>query len=128
MRVGWLLHHALARIGVTPDAVAGHSLGEWTAGLVAGLVDESRLGEFSGVMFDPVIERKDLLQAVIGDSAEAVEDHLGGFPGVFLSHDNAPAQSLVCGPVEQVRRLIKQLGTDGVICRPLPFATGVHTP
>jgi len=128
MRVGWLLHHALARIGVTPDAVAGHSLGEWTARLVAGLVDESRLGELSGVVFDPGAQRHDLLHAVIGAGADAVEAHLAGYPGVFLSLDNAPSQSVVCGPVEQVTRLIRELGGQGVICRPLPFATGVHTP
>jgi acyl transferase domain-containing protein len=128
MRVGWLLHHALARIGVTPDAVAGHSLGEWTAGLVAGLVDESRLGALSGVMFNPVSQRPDLLNAVIGDGAQAVAGCLAGYPGVFLSHDNAPAQSVVCGPVEQVTRLMQELGTEGVVCRPLPFTTGVHTP
>jgi acyl transferase domain-containing protein len=128
MRVGWLLHEALARMGVTPDAVAGHSLGEWTAGLVAGLADESRLGELSGVMFNPIIERPDLLHAVIGDNADAVMGRLANYPGVYLSHDNAPAQSVVCGPVEQVTRLMRDVGAEGVICRPLPFPTGVHTP
>jgi acyl transferase domain-containing protein len=128
MRVGWLLHHALARIGVMPDAVAGHSLGEWTARLVAGLVDESRLGELSGIMFNSGVERHDLLHAVIGDGADAVEARLAGYPGVFLSVDNAPSQSVVCGPVDQVARLIRELGTQGIICWRLPFATGVHTP
>jgi acyl transferase domain-containing protein len=128
MRVGWLLHQALTQIGVTPDAVAGHSLGEWTAGLVAGLADESRLGELSGVMFNPIIERPDLLHAVIGDNTEAVVGRLANYPGVYLSHDNAPTQSVVCGPIEQVTRLMEDAGADGVICRRLPFTTGVHTP
>jgi len=128
MRLGWLLHDALGRIGVTPDAVAGHSLGEWTAGLVAGLVDESKLGDYAAVLFNPVIERQDLLHAVIGASAESVAARLPEYPGVSLSHDNAPAQSVVCGPVEQVTRLIEELGRQNTLCRPLPFATGIHTP
>ena len=93
MGLGWLLHQALLRMGVRPDAVAGHSLGEWTALLVAGWADESTLDETAALMFDPGRERKDLLHAVIGASAEAVTARLGEYPGVVVSIDNAPAQS-----------------------------------
>ena len=131
MRLGYLMYEALGRIGVTPDAVAGHSLGEWMAGLVAGLVpelaDESKLGEAAAIFFDPAHERHDLLHAVIGTSADAVEARLPGYPGVVLTHDNAPAQSVVCGPVEQVTRLIEELGKEGTLCQPLPFSTGIHS-
>jgi acyl transferase domain-containing protein len=128
MHLAWLLHDALGRMGIRPDAVAGHSLGEWTAGVVAGLVDESLLGEFAAAVFDPALERKDLLHAVISDSAAAVADKLAEYPGVFLSHDNAPAQSVVSGPTDQVQRLIAGLSEQNTLCRPLPFATGIHTP
>jgi acyl transferase domain-containing protein len=128
LRLGLLLHEALGRIGVAPDAIAGHSLGEWTAGLVAGLTDETSLGEWTTVLFNPTIERKDLLHAVVGDSAEAVCARLPRYRGVVLTHDNAPAQSVVCGPVGPVTSLIDDLGTEGKLCRPLPFTTGVHTP
>jgi acyl transferase domain-containing protein len=65
---------------------------------------------------------------VIGDSAEAVTARLPGYPGVVLSHDNAPSQSVVCGPADQVALLTRELGRQNTICRELPFATGVHTP
>jgi acyl transferase domain-containing protein len=128
MGLGWLLHQALLRMRVRPDAVAGHSLGEWTALLVAGLLDESTLDETATLMFDPGRERTDLLHAVIGASAEAVRARLGEYPGVVVSIDNAPAQCVVCGPTGQVARLTAELGAQGVVCRPLPFTTGVHTP
>ncbi len=128
MGQGWLLHQALLRMGVKPDAVAGHSLGEWTALLVSGWASESTLDETATLMFDPGRERKDLLHAVIGASAEAVTGRLGRYPGVVISIDNAPAQSVVCGPVGQVERLLAEFGRDGVLCLPLPFTTGVHTP
>ena len=128
LRLGLLLHEALGRIGVAPDAIAGHSLGEWTAGLVAGLTDETSLGEWTAILFNPAIERKDLQHAVVGDSAEAVRARLSRYRGVVLTHDNAPAQSVVCGPVGQVMSLIDDLGREGKLCRPLPFTTGVHTP
>ena len=37
--VGRLLADALGRIGVTPDVMAGHSLGEWTAMIASGLYE-----------------------------------------------------------------------------------------
>ena len=128
MHLSWLLHDALGRIGVTPDVVAGHSMGEWTAGLVAGLVDESMLGQYAATLFDPAWERQDLMHVVVGAGAEAIAGQLGQYPGVALSHDNAPVQSVVSGPAEQVTRLMADLAQQNMLCQPLPFATGVHTP
>ena len=102
MGLGWLLHQALLRMRVRPDAVAGHSLGEWTALLVAGLLDDSRLDETATLMFDPGRERKDLLHAVIGASAESVTARLGEYPGVVVAIDNTPTQCVVCGPAAEV--------------------------
>ena len=127
IRLGRLLHEALGRMDIRPDAVAGHSIGDWTAGLVAGLIDESRLGDLATALFSPSLERTDLLHAVIGDSAEAVASRLAAFPGVAVSLDNAPSQSVVCGPVEQVTRLLAEFGRQGTPCWALPFASGFHT-
>ncbi len=127
VHLGQFLHKVLGRIGVTPDAVAGHSLGEWTAVMASGLVEESWLDDRAATLLNPVALRPDLSHAVIGDSAEAVEARLPGYPGVVLSHDNAPFQSVVCGPADQVTLLMRDLGRQNTICRELPFATGVHT-
>ena len=128
VQVGWLLHEALERIGIPPDALAGHSLGEWTAIVAAGLVDEEKLQQYAAAFAAaPQLERPDLLHAVVGDSAAAVSAQLGRYPGVVLTLDNAPAQSVVCGPVPQVNRLIADLSQQNTLCRPLPFTTGIHT-
>jgi acyl transferase domain-containing protein len=128
IQVGWILHRALEHIGVTPDAVAGHSLGEWTAGIVAGLADESTLDEQAKTLLNPVAIRDDLMHAVISESAENVTATLADYPEIFLSHDNAPSQAVVCGPAAQVELLITEYGKRNVVCRGLPYATGVHTP
>jgi acyl transferase domain-containing protein len=127
VHLGQFLHEVLGRIGVRPDSVAGHSLGEWTAAMVSGLVEASWLDDRAAILLNPVALRPDLSHAVIGDSAEAVQARLPGYPGVVLSHDNAPSQSVVCGPADQVALLIRDLGRQNTICRELPFATGVHT-
>jgi acyl transferase domain-containing protein len=127
MAISLLLKDALGHIGIVADAMAGHSLGEWTAGLAAGLADGPLLDQAAALLFDPSWERKDLQHAVIGTGAESLAEVLPGYPGVEMSHDNAPGQSVVCGPVDQVSRLMAELGASGVICRPLPFTTGIHT-
>ena len=108
--------------------MAGHSLGEWTAGIVAGLADESTLDEQAKTLLNPVAIRDDLMHAVISESAESVTATLADYPEIFLSHDNAPSQAVVCGPASQVELLITEYGKRNVVCRGLPYATGVHTP
>jgi acyl transferase domain-containing protein len=127
MAISLLLKDALGRIGIGPDALAGHSLGEWTAELAAGLAEGPLLDQAAALLFDPSWERKDLQHAVIGTGGESLAAVLPDYPGVVISHDNAPGQSVVCGPVDQVTRLMAELGNSGVICRPLPFTTGIHT-
>ncbi|MGO4431414.1 hypothetical protein AB4Z54_74665, partial [Streptomyces sp. MCAF7] len=44
------------------------------------------------------------------------------------SHDNAPSQSMVCGPQVDVEAFVRQLRGEGVIGHVLPFQSGFHTP
>ncbi|MEY9838148.1 beta-ketoacyl synthase N-terminal-like domain-containing protein [Streptacidiphilus sp. EB103A] len=129
--VGRLLDTALRRMGVRPDAVAGHSVGEWTAMIAGGL--------YSGASVDSFLESFDpdsllvpgLAFAALGVSAERVVDALAtvkGMSDVVLSHDNAPQQSIVCGPEEPVAELVRWFRTRGVLGQVLPFRSGFHTP
>jgi acyl transferase domain-containing protein len=127
VRLGQLLTHALNRVGVVPDAVVGYSLGEWTAGMVAGLADGPTLLSY-GALLQPGTPREDLAMAVVAMSGTVVGQRLAGYPGVVVSHDNSPTQSVVCGPQPDVLRLVADLRRDGVVCQPLPFVTALHTP
>lgn len=133
--VGELLDAALRRIGVTPDAVAGHSAGEWQAMRAGGIVEPAD--------FDAMIARADLDAlvvpgvefAVLGCGVDRVRPLLakGHFVDevpdrLVISHDNAPNQTVVCGPPDDIAALVGALRSDGVICQPLPFRSGFHTP
>ncbi|MGA6165067.1 beta-ketoacyl synthase N-terminal-like domain-containing protein [Amycolatopsis magusensis] len=125
-QLGRLLDSALRRMGVVPDAVAGHSVGEWTAMACGGIYDQSAVDEFLG-SFDPAgLRVPGLAFAVIGTSAERVTAVLP--PEVVLSHDNAPQQAMVCGPAGPVGELVATLRAAGVISQVLPFRSGFHTP
>ncbi|WP_370656937.1 beta-ketoacyl synthase N-terminal-like domain-containing protein [Streptomyces sp. NBS 14/10] len=128
--VGRLLDRALRRMGVVPDAVAGHSVGEWTAMVSAGLYSGAAVDEFLG-SFDPdTLRVPGLAFGVLGAPAERVLAALaeGADGRVVLSHDNAPSQSMVCGPRADVEAFVRQLRGEGVIGHVLPFQSGFHTP
>ncbi|MCZ7456323.1 type I polyketide synthase [Streptomyces sp. WMMC940] len=127
--VGRLLDTALRRMGVVPEAVAGHSIGEWTAMAVAGLYSERAVDDFMASLDPDSVTVPDLAFAAVGASADRVRAELGalGLP-VTLSHDNAPSQSMVCGPPDAVEEFVRVLRAEGVLCRVLPFRSGFHTP
>ena len=128
--VGRLLDGALRRMGVVPDAVAGHSVGEWTAMVSAGLYSGAAVNEFLG-SFDPdALRVPGLAFGVLGAPAERVLAALaeGADGRVVLSHDNAPSQSMVCGPRADVDAFVRQSRGEGVIGQVLPFQSGFHTP
>ncbi|MFJ4521489.1 beta-ketoacyl synthase N-terminal-like domain-containing protein [Streptomyces sp. NPDC088810] len=129
--VGRLLDQALRRMGVVPDAVAGHSVGEWTAMAAAGLYSAAQVDAFMAG-FDPdSVTVPGLAFAAVGTSADHVRAALAGTwadSGIVLSHDNAPRQSMVCGPGPAVAEFARALRAEGVLCQVLPFRSGFHTP
>ncbi|MER7165745.1 beta-ketoacyl synthase N-terminal-like domain-containing protein, partial [Micromonospora sp. NPDC000207] len=128
IEVGRLLHTALARIDVHPDAFAGHSIGEWTAAAVSGQVSTTTMDEFLALFDAESVEVSGYVFAAIGAGAEQVTPLLADFPTVVLSHDNAPGQSVVNGPEPQVDRLVEALRSRNVLCQKLPFRSAFHTP
>ncbi|NXY96682.1 polyketide synthase dehydratase domain-containing protein [Streptomyces sp. BR123] len=128
--VGRLLDAALRRIGVVPDAVAGHSVGEWTAMVAGGLYEEEAVDALMAALDPETVRAADLAYAAVGAHADRVAGLLaaGDHPGVVVSHDNAPGQCMVCGPPAAVERFAAALRAQGVLVRTLPFRSGFHTP
>ncbi|WP_406490643.1 beta-ketoacyl synthase N-terminal-like domain-containing protein [Streptomyces phaeochromogenes] len=129
--VGRLLDGALRRMGVVPDAVAGHSVGEWTAMVAAGMYAGDEVSDFMA-SFDPdALTVPGLSFAALGAPAgrvlEALDDGWTD-AGIVLSHDNAPNQSMVCGPQDAVEEFVRSCRARGVLSQVLPFRSGFHTP
>jgi hypothetical protein len=127
-QLGRLMDTVLRRLGVRPDAVAGHSVGEWTAMAAGGIHAADQVDAFLAA-FDPdALRVPGLAFAVIGAPADRVLDALAGQREVVLSHDNAPSQSMICGPADHVSDFVEKFRADGVISQVLPFQSGFHTP
>ncbi|WP_111604606.1 type I polyketide synthase [Streptomyces sp. Amel2xB2] len=127
-QLGRVLDAALRRLGVVPDAVAGHSVGEWTAMAAGGIHAADEVDAFLA-RFDPdALRVPGAVFGVLGMPAEEVLDELHGRSDVVLSHDNAPNQSMICGPEEAVEAIVLRMRSRGVIGQVLPFRSGFHTP
>ncbi|TDD29380.1 acyltransferase domain-containing protein [Actinomadura sp. KC06] len=126
--VGRLLASALAGLGIEPDVAAGHSLGEWTAMIATGRYDADAVEEFIRTLDGEGLDVPDAVYGALGCGADRARDAVAGRSGVFISHDNCPHQSVICGPADEVRDILARLASDGVLGQELPFRSGFHTP
>lgn len=127
---------ALEPAGLTPVAVAGHSLGEYTAVYAAGGVsfpDAVALVQKRGrYMAEAVAPGSGLVAALLGLSADAVtaacrEAAVAGV--VAAANFNSPGQVVIAGEKVAVERAIDIAKSKG--CKkaiPLPVSVPVHTP
>ncbi len=125
----FVLEYALAELlshwGQSPRGMFGHSLGEFVAACVAGVMsleDALRL----------VIARGRLMQktapgAMLGVamSWESLRGRLGS--GVSLAAHNAPEQCVLSGAIDAVSALEKELQAAGVKCRLLKTKQAFHS-
>ncbi|WP_344176922.1 acyltransferase domain-containing protein, partial [Streptomyces albidochromogenes] len=115
----------LESVGVRPDAVVGHSLGEltaaWAAG-VLGLEDLLRLTVLRGGLMES--QPGAGAMAVVHADAETVSSALAGFTGVEVAAFNAPRVVTVTGPAGAVERFCRE---SGLRCRPLVVSHAFHS-
>lgn len=125
---GRLLADALDRRGLRADVLAGHSLGEWTAMVVAGMYPTSAVDVFLDSLRPGALAVPDLVYAAVGCGAARAAQACAAVGGVVVSHENCPHQCVVCGPSDGVRQVLGLLRADGVLGQELPFRSGFHTP
>ncbi len=125
---GRLLHHALTSLGIAPDDIAGHSLGEWTGAFAAELIPTDLAGDFLDGLKPGSLEVPGVVFVALGCGADVAGDVIAGLDGVVVSHDNCPHQSVICGPEESMAEAGRRLAARKVLAQELPFRSGFHTP
>lgn len=123
-------------VGIRPIAVAGHSLGEYSALVAAGGVsfrDAVGLVQKRGrYMSEALAPGAGLVAALLGLTAETVKDicRMASSVGVVAAANfNSPGQVVIAGEKAAVERAIELAKTQG--CKkaiPLPVSVPVHTP
>ncbi len=125
---------AIERLGLAPGAVAGHSLGEYTALIASGALgfDEGvRLVSERGESMQAAAEQNPGTMAALLGITEANAEascHIAG-GDVWIANYNAPDQFVVAGGIEEVRRAGEaalSLGARKVVN--LQVSGAFHTP
>ncbi|WP_461001209.1 type I polyketide synthase, partial [Streptomonospora sediminis] len=121
------LFRLLERLGVHPDVLVGHSIGEITAAHVAGVLDLAGAAEL-------VAARGRLMQALPGGgamvsvrAAEAEVLPLLDGTAVELAAVNGPGSLVLSGPDEQVQELAERLSAAGHRTRELRVSHAFHS-
>lgn len=122
----------LDRGGPEPEAMAGHSLGEYTALVCAGALDYAdglRLVQLRGqLMQQAVPEGAGAMAAILGLDDAAVEAACAGIAGVVEAVNfNAPGQVVIAGDASAVAAAIERARAAGAKrAVPLPVSVPSH--
>jgi malonyl CoA-acyl carrier protein transacylase len=105
--VNALHYYKAAGDGTRPQYLAGHSLGEYNALLAAGVFDfltGLRLVQKRGELMSQA--KNGGMGAVIGLSADAIARTIqeNGLTSIDVANFNTPSQTVVSGPVEDIKR------------------------
>lgn len=118
---------------VPVKAVAGHSLGEYTALVASEAIQAEAAARLVAARGDAMQAAADAnpgtMAAVLGLDADVVAKACDGIDGAWPANDNAPGQIVIAGTAEGVERAgaaAKELGAKRVM--PLPVGGAFHSP
>jgi len=129
--VNALHYYKAVNQGARPDYLAGHSLGEYNALLAAGVFDfltGLRLAQRRGELMSRA--KNGGMAAVIGLGAGVVAEVIeeNGLASIDVANFNTPSQTVVSGPIEDIRRagpLFEKAGAR--VYMPLAVSAAFHS-
>jgi acyl transferase domain-containing protein/NAD(P)H-dependent flavin oxidoreductase YrpB (nitropropane dioxygenase family) len=133
----FVLEYGLAQVflelGLRPDALAGHSLGELAALAVAGVLapeDAFRLVDQRARAMDTVAasEADPGAMLAVGLPLDQAERRLVRYPALVITNDNSPRQLVVGGPIPAIAALQAELDSEGCWNRRLRVSMAFHSP
>ncbi|WP_169975805.1 type I polyketide synthase [Tautonia rosea] len=130
----WALYQILIRLGLSPDALCGHSSGEFPALVASGAIPEDDLleGRFNelasvfaqlernGVIPEArmlgVAAHRDLIERIVNEHAIPMA----------VAVDNCPHQVVLVGTPQAATAMANRLKADGISCEELLFTKAYH--
>jgi acyl transferase domain-containing protein len=127
----FILEYALAKLllawGFTPHTMIGHSIGEYTAAAVSGVLspeDALALVVWRGRLMQQM-QAGDMLSVKLPE--EQLLGRLRSHEDVELAAVNGPSLCVVSGPAEAVETFAAELEQQGVQCRKLHTSHAFHS-
>ncbi|WP_338667717.1 SDR family NAD(P)-dependent oxidoreductase [Pseudodesulfovibrio methanolicus] len=130
------LEYAIAKhlvdSGMRPDAVAGHSLGEFTALCVAGVLsaeDAFTLVCNRGRIMDEAAEAADDPGGMVATNTplDILTRKLKRFPNAIITNYNSPGQTVLGGPADLLDDLVIELKDQGFLAIRLKVSMAFHS-
>jgi acyl transferase domain-containing protein/NAD(P)-dependent dehydrogenase (short-subunit alcohol dehydrogenase family)/acyl carrier protein len=120
-------------LGVIPDAVVGHSMGEVAAAVAAGAIsvaDGARITCSRATLLRRISGQGGMLSLAL--SATATADALAESPqryaGLSVAVDAGAGSTVVSGPLDALARLRADLEAREIECRPVAVDVAAHGP
>jgi len=123
----------LLELGLRPAALAGHSLGEFTALCLAGVLtpeDAFRVVDMRARCMAKAAAagRSPGAMAAVDLPVEILQWKLSKHPGLAITNYNSPKQTVVGGDAAQVRALVDELKAQGNRAALLKVSMAFHSP
>ena len=121
-------------LGIIPDAVAGHSLGEFSALVAAGAISFEQglklVAKRATAMQRACCEQEGTMAAVVTTDEATVERICRDTEGIVVAANyNCPGQVVISGQVDAVKAACEALKSAGVRrALPLPVGGAFHSP
>ncbi|HEX2524920.1 MAG TPA: acyltransferase domain-containing protein [Geminicoccus sp.] len=125
--VSYALAKLLESWGVRPVAMLGHSVGEYVAACLAGILsleDGLRVLVARGRMIQ-ALPRGAMLAVSL--EADQLEDRLADDATVSIAAHNAPGSTVLAGPLPAIDAWQQRLELEGVSCRRLATSHAFHS-
>lgn len=125
----FIVQHALARehirCGARPDALIGHSLGEFAAATIAGVFEYESALRFVATRARLMVDLP--AGAMLGVRLSASEV-MARLPATLdIAAVNGRTSTVVAGPVDEIEAFAAQLAVDGIACRQLQTSHAFHS-
>lgn len=127
LAVGVALTRLLAQVGVRPAVVAGHSVGEFTAAVTAGILtaeDGLRWTARRGAAMAAISGDPGAMAAIVADRATVASLLV---PGAVIANVNHPRQVVVSGASDAVAAVVRAAEARELKAVPLRVSHGFHS-
>ena len=125
------LFRLLEQLGVKPDAVAGHSLGEYGALVASGVMDfesallaaSARGREMANIQID---DKGKMASVAAGEEVvQKILDSVDGY--AIVANKNSPVESVISGESRAIEEAAEKLGREGINYIMLPVSHAFHS-
>ncbi|MEU6672646.1 beta-ketoacyl synthase N-terminal-like domain-containing protein [Streptomyces sp. NPDC046925] len=127
--VEYAMGRTLDALGVRPDLLIGHSVGEYAAAVLAGalpLDGAARLIAARGALMQELPEGGGMLS--VRAARESLEERVAAEPSVGIAAVNGPQATVLSGDLAALERIETVLTADGVRTRRLTVSHAFHSP